>query len=314
VVAGCVAAALVYGAIRMAQIDAAAVRAEKLSVGIVQPNMEQHAKWKDFREGLRRLVAGTRELEERHRPRLIVWPETAYVRPLPLELRRLPEEVAGSIRTPLVLGSMARSRLGGGRREFNRVLLADERGEIRGTYDKVNLVAFSEAMPFDDRLPWLRDVFPAGGRLTPGDHVRPLVLDGWRISALVCYEDVLPHFVRRVVREASPHLLVNLTNDAWFGDTLQPWMHLALAKFRAVEHRRYLVRATNTGVSAVVDPVGHVVVHSGSFTRETLHAEVAMLEGWTPYETLGDWPGWLGLGVIAWLLLRGRDTRPSKAS
>jgi apolipoprotein N-acyltransferase len=209
---------------------------------------------------------------------------------------------------------MARSRLGGGRREFNRVLLADERGEIRGTYDKVNLVAFSEAMPFDDRLPWLRDVFPAGGRLTPGDHVRPLVLDGWRISALVCYEDVLPHFVRRVVREASPHLLVNLTNDAWFGDTLQPWMHLALAKFRAVEHRRYLVRATNTGVSAVVDPVGHVVVHSGSFTRETLHAEVAMLEGWTPYETLGDWPGWLGLGVIAWLLLRGRDTRPSKAS
>jgi apolipoprotein N-acyltransferase len=127
----------------------------------------------------------------------------------------------------------------------------------------------------------------------------------------VCLEDILPGFVRRVVREGSPHLLVNLTNDAWFGDTHAPWIHLALAKLRAVEQRRYLVRATNTGVSAVIDPLGRVIAQSGSFTRETLDAEVAMLEGTTPYQILGDWPGLVGTLVLAWLTLSRRRATSS---
>jgi len=125
-----------------------------------------------------------------------------------------------------------------------------------------------------------------------------VTFEGFRLGVLICYEDILPGFVRRVVRDTRPHLLVNLTNDAWVGDTPEPWIHLALAKLRAVEHRRYLVRATNTGVSAVIDPAGRVVTRSGAFTRENLRAEVAMLEDTTPYALWGDWPSWIALAAV----------------
>ena len=200
-------------------------------------------------------------------------------------------------------------RIAGERRGLNRVLLVDEHGEVTGTYDKVNLLAFGEYLPLSEWLPWLRSLAPNSGRVHRGRRVDPLPLRGWRISALVCYEDILPGFVRRVVREGSPHLLVNLTNDAWFGDTQEPWIHLALSKLRAVEQRRYLVRATNTGVSAVIDPLGRVVAQSDAFTQQSLDAEVAMLEGRTLYQALGDWPGWLAALAILWLAFLRRAAR-----
>jgi apolipoprotein N-acyltransferase len=306
-VVGCVVAALAYGALRIRQVDAALESAPHLRVGIVQPNMGGLEKWTRLREGERRLVEATQQLEASVRPDLIFWPENAWAAGVPAGLERLPELVRGAVHAPLLFGSVVPLRVDGERRGLNRVLLADEQGDIRGTYDKVELLAFGEYMPLASTLPWLRSLSPASGRVEAGRHVEPLPFRGWRISALVCLEDILPGFVRRVVREGSPHLLVNLTNDAWFGDTHAAWIHLALAKLRAVEQRRYLVRATNTGVSAVIDPLGRVIAQSGSFTRETLDAEVAMLEGTTPYQILGDWPGWLGLGAIGWLALLRRE-------
>ena len=300
----CLVAVLAYGAVRMRQVEATLGGAPRLRIGIVQPNMAALPKWKDLREGERRLLAGTRELEASARPDLIVWPENAWAAGVPLAPTRLPESLRRAIHTPLLFGSWARAE--DGRRTHNRVLLADEHGEVRGSYDKIELMAFGEYMPFASASPWLRSLWPGSKRVEPGRSVEPLSFRGWRISALVCLEDILPGFVRRVVREGAPHLLVNLTNDAWFGDSHEPRIHLALAKLRAVEQRRYLVRATNNGVSAVVDPLGRVVAQSGSFTRETLDAEVAMLEGGTPYQMLGDWPGWLSIPVVLWLAFRQR--------
>jgi apolipoprotein N-acyltransferase len=291
--------------------------APRLRVGIVQPNMEAFSKWTHVREGQRRLVEGTRQLERSVHPDLVVWPENAYARGLPVEIARVPGAVTGGAQTPILLGTVGRLGRNSG---FNRVVLVDERGDVQGTYDKVNLLAFGEYLPFEHRFPWLRALSPTSGRVHPGHHVQPLPFRGWRISALVCYEDTLPEFVRRVVREGAPHLLVNLTNDAWFGDTQEPWIHLALAKLRAIEQRRYLVRATNTGVSGVIDPGGRVIARSGAFTQETLSAEVAMLAGGTPYQALGDWPGWLSLATILWLafgrrrpgVAAGRDRPPPR--
>jgi apolipoprotein N-acyltransferase len=110
-----------------------------------------------------------------------------------------------------------------------------------------------------------------------------------------------------MVREAKPHVMINLTNDAWFGDTQEPWIHLLLSKYRAIEHRRYLIRSTNSGVSAVIDPLGRVVTNSGLLTRENLRADVRMLDEDTVYTMLGDWPGWLSLLAVAWMLIRRRD-------
>jgi apolipoprotein N-acyltransferase len=110
-----------------------------------------------------------------------------------------------------------------------------------------------------------------------------------------------------MVREAKPHLLINLTNDAWFGDSQEPWIHLVLSRYRAIEHRRYLVRSTNSGISAVIDPLGRVVAQTGLLTRENLRHDVHMLEEDTVYGRIGDWPGWLGLAAILFMFIRRRD-------
>ena len=116
---------------------------------------------------------------------------------------------------------------------FNTALLADEKGEILGRYDKQFLLAFGEYLPFGETFPVLYDWSPNSGRFTPGTSIEPLVLGEHRISALICYEDILPSFVNKIVAHADPDLLVNLTNDAWFGDSTEPWIHFALAKMRA---------------------------------------------------------------------------------
>ncbi len=296
--AACLLAALAYGELRTRQVDALVQAAPRLRIGIVQPNLGALEKWSDLPENARRLFAGTRELREFAQPDLILWPEAAWAVGVPSGLERLSDAMRAQLGTPLLFGSVVRA----GSSTRNRVLLADEQGEILGSYDKVERMPFGEYLPLADRLPpGLRALWPGRASVEPGRDVAPLPFRGYRISALVCVEDLLPGFVRRVMREGTPHLLVNLTNDAWFGDSHEPWIHLALAKLRSVEQRRSLVRATNNGVSAVIDPLGRVVAQSGSYTRETLAAEVVLLEGTTPYQTLGDWPGGLGLAAILWL-------------
>jgi apolipoprotein N-acyltransferase len=106
-----------------------------------------------------------------------------------------------------------------------------------------------------------------------------------------------------MMRETRPDLIVTLANDAWFGDSQEPWLHLGLARLRAIEQRRYVVRATNSGVSAVIDPAGRIVAATGLLTRESLRAVVHPLDGETVYARWGDWPGWLALAMVAATLL-----------
>ncbi len=101
-----------------------------------------------------------------------------------------------------------------------------------------------------------------------------------------------------MLAQADPHLIVSLANDAWFGDSQEPWIHLAVARLRAAEHKRFLVHATNSGVSAVVDPLGRVVARAGLLTSENLVATVRLRDEQTLYARLGDWPGWLALALL----------------
>ena len=109
------------------------------------------------------------------------------------------------------------------------------------------------------------------------------------------------------MRHANPELIVNLTNDAWFGDTAAPWEHFALTQLRAVEHRRYFVRGTNSGVSGVVDPVGRVVAHTETFRMEALAAPIHWMRSHTVYEVLGDWPWLLVSGGLIYMAFRRRQ-------
>ncbi|MEM9189617.1 MAG: apolipoprotein N-acyltransferase [Myxococcota bacterium] len=299
-----------YGAYRIAEVDARRDAAPKLTVGLVQVNMGIFEKREDPLEGLNRHIQDSVALEQTVDLDLLVWPESAYNWFLPPNTTNVRDRVMGPVNTPLIFGGLQRREGEDRTHHYNTAFMVDENGEILGTYDKTFLLHFGEYLPLGETFPILYEWSPNSGRFTPGDHVRPLEWNGYRIAALVCYEDIIPRFVRSAVSEGNPHLLVNITNDAWFGDTTAPWEHLALARFRAIEHHRYLVRSTNSGVSAVVDPVGRMVTHSGSFTRETLHAEVAMMEGATVYQYAGDWFAYGSLVLIVFCSFRRRE-RPA---
>jgi apolipoprotein N-acyltransferase len=188
-------------------------------------------------------------------------------------------------------------------------------GVIRDAYDKNLLIPLAERVPLADRLPgWLpslSDAFPHLQSFRASSETPALRLGELRIATPICYEVIVAPFVRRMLREARPDLIVTLANDAWFGDSQEPWIHLTLARLRAVEHRRWLVRATNSGISAVIDPTGRIVARTGQGTRENLRAEVRPRRTHTLYARWGDWPAPLALGMVAVAGLRAWRRPPA---
>lgn len=296
-----------YGIVRVGQIEARMAEAPVLRLGIVQVNMGIFAKWDEAVEGHRRHIEQSRQLEKEGELDLLVWPESAIVRNLPRDLPWNGDSIRRDLETPILFGGVSTEKVDGERRIYNTVFAMDGEGMVRSTYDKTYLLMFGEYLPLGDTFPILYELSPNSGRFTAGSHVRPVTFGPWRISTPVCYEDILARFTREMVREAKPHVMINLTNDAWFGDTQEPSIHLLLSKYRAIEHRRYLVRSTNSGISAVIDPLGRVVAESGLLTRENLRADVHMLSEDTIYTALGDWPGWLSLLAVGWMLIRRRN-------
>jgi apolipoprotein N-acyltransferase len=144
----------------------------------------------------------------------------------------------------------------------NTIFMLGDDGEVLGISHKMKLLIFGEYIPFGDIFPILYDWIPEAGRYIPGERVQPLIMQSEehgpiRIAPLICYEDILPEFSAKVLA-LDPHLLVNITNDAWFGKTHEPALHLQLAAARSIETRRSLVRSTNTGISAFIDPLGKI--------------------------------------------------------
>jgi apolipoprotein N-acyltransferase len=309
-------AALGFGFARIASVDARVEQAEEAHVGIVQGNMGLMQKREDPSEGLRRHQRLSVELKERGVD-FVVWSESAVTFAVPESMAEgfMRDRVARRIEMPAIFGAVLFRRGPDEERWFNTALATDASGAITGRFDKQYLLAFGEYLPFGESFPILYQWSPNSGRFSPGKTFDPVHLDvrGTRraIATLICYEDIIPSFVNKLVAHGDPELLVNMTNDAWFGDTIEPWEHLALAKFRAIEHRRYLVRSTNSGVSAVIDPVGRVVVHGGTFRAEALDAKIRWLRGRTIYGVVGDIPWYVVavmVGVFAWVRRPGRPS------
>jgi apolipoprotein N-acyltransferase len=297
-----------YGRARMQEVDTACAAAPAIRVGLVQANLDVHAKDSLGVTTHRAHLAQTRELLNEGDVDLVVWPESAYVRgirrPLPVSSRPIVAEMP----VPLLFGASSTEERDGRKVRSNSAFLAGEDGMIREVYDKNLLIPLAESLP-PPMFAWL---FPHAEQFAAATTLPALTFGAWRIATPICYEAIRPEFVRRMMAEAQPHLLVTLANDAWFGDSQEPWLHLGLAELRAIEHRRWLVRATNSGVSAIVDPAGRIVARTGLLTRENLRGTVHPLAGTTIYARYGDWPGWLALAVVALSLVRrgvARDAR-----
>ncbi|HEY2682010.1 MAG TPA: apolipoprotein N-acyltransferase [Steroidobacteraceae bacterium] len=267
---GVLVACLAFGALRMKQVDAQMAQAPKLSIGLVQPNVGYSVSGTDSREEILRQLHGLQTQSERLQKagaQLILWSEGAY--PIAMERDRdtdYPEGSLAMIRRgfdiPSIIGAVT---LTANDDAYNSALLLDEKGRFTGRYDKVELLAFGEYVPGVQTFPWLRKLLPDGaGRFTPG--AGPALLNfkaksgmSWQLAPVICYEDILQDYLSGVGR-LHPNLLVNLTSDSWFGADTEPYEHLALSVFASVELRTSMVRAVNSGISALVDANGRVVV------------------------------------------------------
>jgi apolipoprotein N-acyltransferase len=187
---------------------------------------------------------------------------------------------------------------------YNAGFLIRPSGGVAGVALKNHLLMFGEYLPFEDRFPSLRKRFPHAGDLRPG--TRPAIFR-WGTTNLgmaICYEDLIPEFVRHLAQK-NAHVIVNITNDSWFGKSREPAQHLALAALRSVEVRKAMIRATNTGISAVIDPAGRITIETPIFKRAVFIKQVPLLKGKTLFVRLGPWLVYLCLfGVLATLLQR----------
>jgi len=262
-------AALIFGAVRMRQTDAIAARAARLQVGLVQPNFAYTIDGEFSRdEALRQLTAlqeQSRRLEQEG-AQLLVWSEGSFPVAVPRDFSAdFSADSLAMIRRGFSVPTLIGAEMYDAAHEdaFNSAILLDRGGKVVGHYDKVRLLAFGEYVPGIETFPWLRKFLPEGaGRFTAGLGPGVISLQGpngdaWRLGPVICYEDILQGFLRGVGK-LHPDLLVNLTSDSWFGADTEPWEHLALAVFASVELRVSMVRAVNSGVSALIDPNGRV--------------------------------------------------------
>lgn len=269
---------------------------EPVSVAIVQGNVEQARKFDP--ERFEATLATYRTLTEANQDaRLILWPETAVpdlvsqAAPFLIEM----QDKAREHGIQIVAGVFDEDRFG---HFYNALLTLPVEG---GRYRKRHLVAFGEFLP----LRFLIEPFKAFiqvpmSDLTPGADEQPLLqLAGHPAGASICYEAALSREIRRALPEAR--FLINASNDAWFGDSLAPHQHLQIAGVRALEGGRWMARATNTGISALIDPHGRVVARTPQFEQAVLRGEITPMQGATPFVRWGEWPLWLlaGLGLAS---------------
>jgi len=279
---------------------------EPFRATLIQGNIAQTRKWLPQELGmtLDRYRALT---ESSWESRLVVWPETAvpifYENVADGYLDEL-QDVARLNATDLLLGIPYRDRATD--RYYNSMLALTDAG--RDFYFKRHLVPFGEFLPLRDLLgEALRFLHVPMSDFSPGpDEQPPLLLAGQPVGITICYEDVFSAELRSVLPEAT--LLVNVSNDAWFGDSIAPHQHLAIARMRALESGRMLLRATNTGISAIIGPRGEVRARSPQFEIDVLHGMVEPRRGATPYVRFGDAPV-IGLALLLGLLVLVRRPR-----
>ena len=261
-------------------IDWTAASPEPLKVTLVQGNIPQEVKWRgDQRQNI--FNTYWRETSRHWDSDLIVWPETALPgnsEEIEASLLRPMQAAAidnhSTIVTGLVVGDRANNRY------YNSVMLI---GEQRAVYHKRHLVLFGEYYP----MRWLLDLLSGVisipySDLTPGPADQPpMRFDDTVLGVSICFEDVFSREVLRALPEAG--ILVNVTNDAWFGDSSAPHQHLQIARMRALETGRVMLRAANTGVSAIIDHRGEPIVRSRQFVTESIGGEIHARYGSTPF-------------------------------
>jgi len=293
-----------YGQVRIQAIDREAGRAPRKKIAVLQGNIDQNKKWdRKFQKATVETYNALALEAAREKPDLIVWPETAtpffigHNRPMTARLQ-------GGIRatgTDHLIGTPTAIRHNGRTAYRNSALLFDRRARIVDHYEKVHLVPFGEYVPFKEWLPFLGKMVAQVGDFIPGKTGKAIAWQDRRLGVQICYEIIFPPLSRAMVQNKTD-LLVNITNDAWFGETSAPRQHFSMAVFRAIENRRAVTRAANTGISGFIDPVGRITAESELNTATALTRTLPLMTTGSVYTRIGDS---FALGCLAAAFLVG---------
>jgi apolipoprotein N-acyltransferase len=313
-------------------------------VALLQSNHEQGRKFRDpdaTRAGFLQLIE--RATAREPRPDLVVWPETSYPfgfiiideAVAPEELKRqvasISEKIsvdmwvnkraaveadlhalADAFRVPMLVGSRVDVHAKVGLESYNSALLLEPGVSTYRFYHKMHLVPFGEFIPYVEALPWLAALTPYRDKIPSLNFGRDpvlLPLGAYRFAASICFEDTIPQvinaFFRGPEQAQQPDLLINLSNDGWYPNSSELDMHLAIGVFRTVEHRVPLVRAVNTGLSALIDGNGEIRAVLPKNVEDVLVATVPLDDRTTYYSRWGDWLGLSCLAVTIGLIPMG---------
>jgi len=297
-VAVLLAVAWLHGGAAMRRDDAS----ESIRVAVIQPNISAEKKWDARFKQTSFDVLGDLTAEAAvHRPDLVIWPETAapsYLLSEPADL----EFVAGIARAAgvdILTGCPSLEYSADGAkpvRTHNSAVLVSSSGVALDVYSKMHLVPFGEFVPFESVLPILERVDFGEADFSPGTERVIFTTEEARFAVLICFESTFPRLVRSFVRDGA-RVLVNVTNDVWYGRTSMPFQHASMAVMRSIENRRSVARSANSGVSLVSDPHGRVLGRLGIFERGYLVEDLPVVEGLTFYSRNGD--------VFAWAVTSG---------
>ena len=287
-----------------------------VTVGLVQGNIDQNQKWSpEYQAGtLSRYLTLSEWMVDPTMGRLdkavdvVLWPETSM--PFYLETNELLAEkltdFSQKFSVPVVFGAPGKNNTIGKSGYYNRMWMLTHRPEERQFYDKQHLVPFGEYLPLNIPLPFI-EYLMQGVNFIPGTSNAPLKTGDLALGGLICYEAVFSDLARQRVADGA-NLLVNISNDAWFGFTSAPVQHLQLTAMRAIEQGRYIARATNTGISAVITPRGTIAAHGALFKAEAVAGTARLVTGLTLYHRIGPFIQWiciaLAFAATAWSFFR----------
>ncbi|MBA1203041.1 apolipoprotein N-acyltransferase [Pseudomonas capeferrum] len=270
---------------------------EPLTVAAIQGNVEQDLKWDPAHIDAQ--LALYRDMSFTSKPvDLLIWPETAV--PILKDQAQGYIDMVGRFaaqrHSALITGVPVREMVDGQRRYYNGITVA---GEGDGTYFKQKLVPFGEYVPLQDMLRGAIEFFNLPmSDFARGPAEQPLLqAKGYRIAPYICYEVVYPEFAAGLAKRSD--LLLTISNDTWFGTSIGPLQHLQMAQMRALEAGRWMIRATNNGVTALIDPFGRITTQIPQFEQAILYGEVVPMRQLTPYLQWRSWP----LAIVCALLL-----------
>ncbi|MEW6053482.1 MAG: apolipoprotein N-acyltransferase [Nitrospirota bacterium] len=278
---------VIYGQIRLREDrPGSAFRAS-----IIQGNIEQDKKWEPaYQDAVIETYKDLSRQASSSSPSIMVWPETAvpFFFGSDKEYTRGLVDFHTQLNTQLLFGSvLVKDKKNGVYRLSNSAVLLDTTGTVSYTYDKIHLVPFGEYVPMQKILFFLNKLVVGIGDYARGDRYVRAEAPFGEFATVICYEIIFPGLVRKFYSNGGD-FLVNITNDAWFGRTTGPYQHFSMAVLRAIENRKPVIRAANTGISGFIDSNGRILKKTGIFERGILTADLKTDSTRSFYSKYGD--------------------------